>query len=585
MSQESNPYLFEIELLRKQLADAQREREICQRERDEEAARFYDELGEEQILRDQLQEELRDAKIRIVKTNEENQHLEEELARAGDELEELRKDNPKLEDELDDQRKLTTELNNINDNLVADLVQEQAKRKILARERDDFEIRLAEATLDLEEKGESEAKAHNDLALYKAQIEQVAHGLDEQNESLQVDIDTLQQKVQDHERVVAIKDERIAYLERENEVLEDRLPETGANRAMNDYIARPPTQRSVSNVSRNSMADELRLPLNADFDDYESVYARSIDDEPVETSVNLELSDVCDMINTAPHNAPVPDMSIYISDAASTTPQPQRHESFHVKYSAVSTVYSIEPVSPGEPVVPESSLCEDTVEDVHGALDYALVFPTISKSAPKAEPQKLSLHVDESLNYPPIQPSVTGHVHVNHPERHDSLFVPGPAKTFRNRRRPLDPLPKLDNRLGTNGLDDLLEVWPLGTEAQGPPPPIPHVQTVVAQNKGSNRFFHYVLHTIFVLLCLYCWRVKTQLHAWEHANGVGFGEGYGNVHDHYGSPYGNGHYLLGMLPHNIISADSLLPEKAVVIITSTMSALENWVGLGPTPMF
>ncbi|KZM26085.1 uncharacterized protein EKO05_0001203 [Ascochyta rabiei] len=639
--------------------------------KDEDSLRAQSE--EADSVKKQLQRKLRDAEGGLTKANAEVRQLNEEAGEAEVELEELRKDNPRLEKALDDQKKVVAELNNINDNLVADLVQEQAQRKALARERDGFEIKLAETLLALRERGESEAEARNNLALFVDEMEQTAHGTNKRMEELQVQMDTHNLQVHDYERKVALKDERIAYLERNNEVLEDRLQETSAHRPVNDRILCPPTYRSVSNFSHSSMADELGLSSDAEFDDYESVYARSDDDEPAEMSVDLQLSGVREIIGIAPHNTPTPS-STCISDTASTSTQKQLCGSSLIEFSPVSNVHSIEPVqtvdltlsmydetvacfSPSDPAALKFSLYVEMVEclspiepklplfahsSIHEALDYAPAMFTTSIPDSPAEPSRLSSNLDELLNYPPVEPTpptppatpeaeflglhVIEHAslslepinprHVKAPsslrdspiesslqkllpaqapmndaKRYDSVVTAEASNAFRRRRSPLNPVARLRNHTDTNVVDDLSRIWPLadGTQAepsspQGPPPSSPRVHYMFVQNNELSSFFHYLLHTIFVFVCLYCWTIKHKLYSWEHANGVGFGEGYGNVHDRYGSPYGNGHYLLGMLPINLLSADSLLPERAVVAITSTVSALENWVGLGPTPL-
>jgi hypothetical protein len=107
--------------------------------------------------------------------------------------------------------------------------------------------------------------------------------------------------------------------------------------------------------------------------------------------------------------------------------------------------------------------------------------------------------------------------------------------------------------------------------------------SVTSRNLLDPRV-HYILNALLVPLAFFCWRVWNQVHAWEHANGVGFGEGFGGAYDDSG-PYGNGHYILSKLPLNWVSADSHLPARAVGVITSTVSAFEGLIGLRPTPSF
>lgn len=106
----------------------------------------------------------------------------------------------------------------------------------------------------------------------------------------------------------------------------------------------------------------------------------------------------------------------------------------------------------------------------------------------------------------------------------------------------------------------------------------------VTPKKGINPTVHYALHALLLPLTFFCWRYWSQVQAWEQVNGVGFGEDFGGTYDDLG-PYGNGHYLLSKLPLNWVSADSQLPARAVYVLTSTVSAFEGLIGLGPTPAF
>ena len=205
-----------------------------------------------------------------------------------------------------------------------------------------------------------------------------------------------------------------------------------------------------------------------------------------------------------------------------------------------------------------------------------------------------------------------------------------------HRRSPIDAFAGLPGPSGTVDLDEVLATWPLEDETKDESttlqcststlttPPLPAMlisQTpissmpvstpssapitpsaiLVVQGKklgakhvlshltreGLNSFDHYMVHllmaSIVAFLAWRWWVVGNKLWHWEHADGGDFGEGYGgNVYDRYG-PYGNGHVLLGMLPLNLLSADSLLPVKAVEVITGTVSAFEGLIGLGPGP--
>ncbi|KAF2625764.1 hypothetical protein BU25DRAFT_110932 [Macroventuria anomochaeta] len=709
------------------------------------------------------QAELQRVRDRLDDATTELQQMKEEASEAKTDLKTARNDNAKLDKALAHQKDTVAHLSEINDHLLADLAAKEAERKALARDRDDFEVRLTKTLLALKEREEGEAEARNALESFVAETELVADGTSEQITRLQGDVDTYLEGSTEHARVVAVKDERIAKLERENEILKNRLEEGQAHNPVKENIPRPITYRNISIASHKSLAEEL------DLDDDQSIGGLSDFEESATNSVCLELSAVRDIISIAPHDMTAPKLTVSVSDAVSTTPR--RPASF-MECSPVSSVSSIQPaqptaptlsvyndtvadLAPSKPVATTLSLFEETVlcispiepataplafSDINEALDYAPFEPTISPSelpaptlslsdltvesvspsqpsiapllisnvqtaldyAPAGpaisasttipEPQKLSLHAGETLNYAPVQPatmallaapetetltsnifkhafvsldpdpssgSVTDpHAHQacdksdrmdskanrkgTKPEgksadfidslwwqygspcpslnssRHKNLGAdPEIATSSLRRRSPIDAFAKLPEPSGTTNLDELSATWPLEDEPIGEsaklqcaasttttsispalesttlklttskPTTPPFTPTTpgavpVAQGKGLlTASAHYLLHFLMVL---YCWHIWSQLHDWEHANGVGLGEGYGNVHNGYG-PYGNGRVLLGMLPINLLSADSPLPAKAVEVITSTVSAFEGLIGLGPTPLF
>jgi hypothetical protein len=176
-------------------------------------------------------------------------------------------------------------------------------------------------------------------------------------------------------------------------------------------------------------------------------------------------------------------------------------------------------------------------------------------------------------------------------ERKDSIVSSVSSTTSRRRRSPIDPFFRLRKNSDRNVLEKLPPGYPLEDVAQIPtesqhatPVPLHTIHTTSPQPTTLSLFLHNLLHIFFLLLACYCIHIRNKLLAWENANGVGFGEGYGNVNDRYGS-LGNGHVLLGLLPVNLLSADSWMPEKAVNFITSTVSAFEEWAGLIPTPLY
>jgi hypothetical protein len=340
-----------------------------------------------------------------------------------------------------------------------------------------------------------------------------------------------------------------------------------------------------------------------------------------------------------------------------SNPEPAAH-CLSLSHHTVESIFPVEP-----------RIASPQLSGVNAAVHYEPLEPVISASVTTAGLQELSLHVDEALEYPPIEPThlklhaiseaprliagvaekagfslepdsgavVNNHItnitnttnlttHIdarqfkitttsrkdlptkssprNIPTSYassasvphdDSGVFGGLSMKPRHRRTPVDPSDKLGKpgNTDTNTLDKITKTWPveeptqnkLSTPSCTTPTTSKAIQvTTSGKNLSLSSLAHNILHGLMVVLAIHWWLIWNKLYDWEHANGVGFDKGVGNVHDRYGQ-YGNGHVLLGMLPHNLLSADSPLPATAINIITSTISALEGWIGYEPTPLF
>lgn len=464
MSQDLTVYQEAVDELRRQLAEAQKncgelaaELETCKDDLDGATKRLRDTIGIDthyeaiEEIKAQCLAEVDTAKNAQKIVQEQQQDLleiKERLSIAEAELEKSKRsakafsiDNAQYDKTLNEQKDLIAYLSGLNDKLVVDITEKEAKRKALAHERDSFELKFTETLLALKDSEESEAKARNDLEHFKEETADAAHGLSEQKEGLQGEVDEIIKQVNDHARDIAMKDALIENLEREKKLLENQVEEAESLNSARDNTGRPPTYRNFSIVSTRSLADEL----NARSDD-ESEYEPSIDavsdsHAPTEMTVNLELSQVQDIISIAPHGLPAPNLTVSINDAVSTTPF-QYHDTRSMDFSPVSTVSNLAParsvspalsfyvgemanIVPSEPTASTLSFSNTTahfippieprvlplaLSTINGALDYAPMKPAPS---PNIDAQTLLLQIDERLDWElmkhavPITPVLT----------------------------------------------------------------------------------------------------------------------------------------------------------------------------------
>lgn len=641
MSQDSVPTQEEVDELRKQLAASQHKNgklqadlETCkddlanrsdalrdcipipdhERRLQELEDSVHVELEDNKTALTRLEADLRETRSQLATADKELQQLKERVFTAETDLEVVRSDNKQLDHDLEYEKTLVTTYHEDNVNVLADLAAKEAQCQALTRERDTFEAKFTKTLLLLERTRDSEAEVHNEFEQFKAEAHHASRGLTEHNEGLEGELDTLHQENDEHERDLAIKDERIAFLERENDLLEAKLKEEKAHNDTNCSTVRPPTYRSISTTSHVSLADELDAQSDAEFED---------DLSDVGESVNLTLtSGVCDSISIAPRNVPAPKLVVSVNDAASIAPR--NPEPVALNHSPVSDVSIIEP---SQPAPLELSMYDETIASF---LPREPAAPTLNQSpvseinsiAPSqpltAKHQTLSTYMVDhaTLSLVPKAPVATTtrdtttqteaetgrkdlaiseisttqsrYKNSNSSERKASLASSVSSTMSRRRRSPIDPFARLRKPSDTDILDKLPPGYPLEDPTPTIPEPTPAPPRTVHNNTPERTktalFIHNVLHCLFCVLAFYCMNIRTKLHAWENANGVGVGEGHGNINDR-NAPFGNGHVLLSLLPVNLLSADSWIPAKAVDVITSTVSAFEEWVGLNPTLLY
>ncbi|KAL1602319.1 hypothetical protein SLS59_005009 [Nothophoma quercina] len=465
---------------------------------------FHAELEEAKKSKETLEIELQQVSARLRDARTDLQRLEEHTGEAAKEVEALRKRNAELEKTLEFQKNIEIELSETNESLAIDLNTKKAERNALADDRNDLEVQLAEVMLALKDSRESEAEAHNELEQLKAETELAVNEISEHVMGLQADIDTNARFHSDHEHTVAVKDARIEHLEHEIEALKEELENRPTYTSNNQDVDRPAARRNISMLSQKSISEELEGLSDADFEEDVSVDAHSDFEEPANSFVDLQLSNVREIVSLVPQKAPAPALTVSVNDAVFT--MPERRDSGH-DYSPISDISSIDPIQPAAPrltlhdsivadlqpfqsAAPTCSLFHNAVgcisptepiavplahSVIHPALDYAPVdtismpskspAPTLSlsehtvqsssPSEPKLTPLRLS-SISSSLDCAPIE-------RVNHPAELTALTLSLSDLTLRS-VRPSEPrlaplyLSSVDDILDYNPIEPVISV-------------------------------------------------------------------------------------------------------------------------------
>ncbi|KAF1925753.1 uncharacterized protein M421DRAFT_423308 [Didymella exigua CBS 183.55] len=364
-------------------------------------------LAEARVISDRQQEDLLDAKTRLSLAIPEIQGLKHEADGCQQELIKVRSEGAKLQFDLDHQKQVEKHLSENNERLLVDLKEEQQRRQALAVKCHELAVQFAKTRQALEESEKSEAEHREALEMLQDELGSAQDGVIQQQQELQEQVEILATQVEEHAGQIAIRDQRIESLERDNDELMRKLD-----------TSRPVVLRSISIASHKSLAAEL------DINDDQSESALSDDEDAVMEQVELELSST-HHISITPHEVAKPQLTVSVSDAVATPPR-ARQDSL-LEHSPARSVSSVELPLPIRPVL---DIFEDTVADF--APDWpanpALPFSgTTAKSLSSIDVEPTSL-VDPDItnaDYEPIEADVTGGMQMvqTHLEE-TSIFAP-----------------------------------------------------------------------------------------------------------------------------------------------------------------
>ena len=448
--------------------------------------------------------------------------------------------------------------------------------------------------------------------------------LETENAGLEADVEDLRNLLGDHERTLIVKDERISHLETQFQKERQRnLHHADAVAALRTATASPVDEPPPS---FNLMADSLQEELDAVSDYDESLYQ------------HLDFSDVTNVAEIAPI-APAPKVTtaptaaarstIRVAEAASVVPTtaPAPKHTLNVNEAAqVAPVTAPTPkhtlnVNEAAQVAPLTAPAPKLSVKINETINFAPeTIPTpeftvyvneaasitpiqrqvaITAVSTQTDIPELTVEIPPSaaLDIAPIAPvevvlsSSSTQTHV--PKLHSSVVGAAtisiapiePKEMDAKLDTTLAPTAASNQKLDITAIEVMFEEVPslghaerhLNGSMKGPA--IEAAQSNLATNDSNKTSFSQTaLALIALLLTLVCLKLYTELSAWRTANGIGFGEGYGNVYDR-GGAFGNGRHLFGVIPLAMDVGNSDLSEQVARTMSVAITRFEDWAGI------
>ena len=234
----------------------------------------------------------------------------------------------------------------------------------------------------------------------KAQLEEELHHisrLQEENHNLEADVERLQSHIDDHERTLIVKDERIAHLE--GQYQKERQRNLTADAALAAATATPgsPMEEdppAILSTVGETLSSELGGLYDEDYEDVvmEDVYLEFSNVVPVyefapvaPTQPPNSIIPRVSELSVAPIDAPTPRLSLSVNDtgAIAVSPIAPSQPKLDIAHSEAS---NIAPIAPAQPKLSPHVNAAVTIDPV------APVLP------------KLSQHLHEHVSVEPIEP-------------------------------------------------------------------------------------------------------------------------------------------------------------------------------------
>ncbi|KAF2438499.1 hypothetical protein P171DRAFT_449134 [Karstenula rhodostoma CBS 690.94] len=288
----------------------------------------------------------------------ESETKEKEAAALKRRTDELTQARDELRDKLDQETKDAADIRTNLDTAYADLTRKGEEHRALRKQKDDIEAELFGTKLQLQDAHDHYQQSQQRVAELESQKSAI-EALERDNATLQADHDHMQEKLNEQDRAVLVKDVRIGYLE--TQVQKALTAAARAQDAQNkaDAAVDPTTAEPTSVVTTGeSLEDEL----NNSGELYDP-----------EAASQLELSLELVAAVTAAHTAPV--------DAPTTTSSTQTAVS-PTQVVTSSTLTQVSTTADTSPVEPSAMLSES---DVHALWETRIepALRILSTSSPR----------------------------------------------------------------------------------------------------------------------------------------------------------------------------------------------------------
>ncbi|KAJ4290210.1 hypothetical protein N0V90_010425 [Kalmusia sp. IMI 367209] len=486
---------------------------------------------------DDLKEKNKDLRARNTSLEDTQRRKNEELEAAGTAVNTLKAANKNLEQRLDEekskleqQKKDAADIKVNLDTAYADLERKDADNRVLRKQKDDIDAARHELELKLHDAEQLYQQSQNRVAELESQKTAIEE-LEQDNATLQTDVDNLQERLNEHDRTILVKDARINRLEEQiqrallDNLKTQRNAEDLANAATSPISAEPLSSLDVA--QSESLEAELENASDA------SDFGAEFEPEPV-----LELANVTSIVDIAPIDAP--------QIATSSTQTEPKQPNFSI---AVSSAAHVAPVEPQKALSTAETQTEPP-ELTHIGTSTVLDLPPIllKEQAIQMEQPRLTLTRLSSTHVAPVEPVKTKLTHVG-----TSTVLDYPPVVIK------------EQNTQTDAAAAIMKDQPTQTD----PSPIP--SPTVSKKRGVISIST-AMAIFFALLSLFYFMENEALQNYGS-------HGYTNRLYINGGPLRRGRHLFGMFPLCYEEGSTWATEAMCQQFASGVKALESWAGI------
>ncbi|KAJ4356676.1 uncharacterized protein N0V89_004712 [Didymosphaeria variabile] len=340
--------------------------------------------------------ELKDERSRLENDlafkTQESETKEKEAAVLQHRKDELTQQLTKVRQNLEQETKDAADIRNNLDTAYADLTRKEEEHRALRKQKDDAEAELYSAKLQIQDAHDHYQQSQKRVEELESQRSAI-EALEQENATLQNEVDNMQEALNDHDRTVLVKDARIAYLE--NQV---QKALTAAARAQ-DEQNKANAAEDPTTAESTSVAIAPVVSLQDEFEDLSEPADDLFDTEAAsQLEPSLELVTAITTANIAPFDAPT------TTSSTQTAVSPAQAVTYSTQ-TEVSTTADIAPID----APTTTSFTQTTVSSAQALTSLTQTEVSTTADIPPTEPQQPAL--DIALATPvaiaPVEPSTT----------------------------------------------------------------------------------------------------------------------------------------------------------------------------------